>query len=228
MELISQGAEARVYKIDYLGVPAILKQRFKKTYRLPELDAKITKSRVLQEARSMYRCQKANIATPTIYDVCPEDSTLTMELISGLSIKELIYRYGKKPEAANFLKSVMTKIGKVLFSMHEINIIHGDLTTSNIMLNVNSIDADIDKESYKVVLIDFGLSYIDSHTEDKAVDLYVLERAFLSTHPESTHLFEDVLSSYMGDEKNGNKITKPILNRLEDVRLRGRKRSMIG
>ena len=32
------------------------------------------------------------------------------------------------------------------------------------------------------VLIDFGLSYNNTLAEDKAVDLYVLERAFTSAH----------------------------------------------
>jgi len=79
--------------------------------------------------------------------------------------------------------------------------------------------------------------------EDKAVDLYVLERAFASTHPDSEPMFASVLSAYatrMGKEW-------PVLHRrLEDgetasfiipdhtsyiisiVRLRGRKRSMVG
>jgi len=46
------------------------------------------------------------------------------------------------------------------------------------------------------VLIDFGLSYHSSLVEDKAVDLYVLERAFSSTHPDSEPLFALVLTAY--------------------------------
>ena len=38
-------------------------------------------------------------------------------------------------------------------------------------------------ESLQIALIDFGLSYVKNSAEDKAVDLYVLERAFVSTHP---------------------------------------------
>jgi tRNA A-37 threonylcarbamoyl transferase component Bud32 len=48
------------------------------------------------------------------------------------------------------------------------------------------------------VLIDFGLAYTSSLTEDKAVDLYVLERAFASTHPDSELLFGKVLEGYKG------------------------------
>ena len=45
-------------------------------------------------------------------------------------------------------------------------------------------------------MIDFGLSYVSTLAEDKAVDLYVLERAFASTHPDSEPLFTSVLTAY--------------------------------
>ena len=38
-------------------------------------------------------------------------------------------------------------------------------------------------------MIDFGLSYLKKSVEDKAVDLYVLEKAFISTHPEREQEF---------------------------------------
>lgn len=53
------------------------------------------------------------------------------------------------------------------------------------------------------VLIDFGLAYTSTLVEDKAVDLYVLERAFSSTHPDAEPLFASVLAAYaqkMGKE----------------------------
>ncbi|PSR84187.1 hypothetical protein PHLCEN_2v5475 [Hermanssonia centrifuga] len=75
------------------------------------------------------------------------------------------------------------------------------------------------------VLIDFGLAYVSNLVEDKAVDLYVLERAFSSTHPASEPLFASVLQAY---EKEMGKKWKAVGSRLDDVRLRGRKRSMVG
>ena len=41
-------------------------------------------------------------------------------------------------------------------------------------------------------MIDFGLSFQEGVAEDKGVDLYVLERAFLSTHPNTEKLFAEV------------------------------------
>ncbi|KAG6337194.1 hypothetical protein ID866_1908 [Astraeus odoratus] len=112
--------------------------------------------------------------------------------------------------------SLMGMIGVEIAKMHLADIIHGDLTTSNMILRRGSND---------LVLIDFGLAFHSTLVEDKAVDLYVLERAFASTHPDSAPLYGSVLASY---EKCMGKHWHPIKKRLDDVRLRGRKRSMVG
>ncbi|KAL8800781.1 MAG: hypothetical protein Q9200_007144 [Gallowayella weberi] len=76
----------------------------------------------------------------------------------------------------------------------------------------------------EIVLIDFGLATQSTQDEDKAVDLYVLERAFGSTHPELEEGFQEVLMAY-GESYKGAKV---VLKRLEEVRMRGRKKSMLG
>lgn len=111
---------------------------------------------------------------------------------------------------------LLNMVGVEIAKMHLADIIHGDLTTSNMMLRKGSND---------LVLIDFGLAYHSTLVEDKAVDLYVLERAFASTHPDAEPLFSSVLASY---EKRLGKHWSAIKKRLDDVRLRGRKRSMVG
>jgi len=124
-------------------------------------------------------------------------------------------------------ETLMELIGVEIAKMHQADIIHGDLTTSNMMLRhplsfKSPPGAPIPTA---LVLVDFGLAYQSSLVEDKAVDLYVLERAFSSTHPDSEPLFASVLKSY---EKQMGKDWVPIARRLADVRLRGRKRSMVG
>jgi len=114
----------------------------------------------------------------------------------------------------------MEMIGSEIAKMHKAEVIHGDLTTSNIMLRHPS-----SRGRAEIVLIDFGLAYVSNLVEDKAVDLYVLERAFSSTHPASEPLFALVLQGYAAQ---AGKDWKLIKNRLDDVRLRGRKRSMVG
>ncbi|GBE85637.1 EKC/KEOPS complex subunit BUD32 [Sparassis crispa] len=116
--------------------------------------------------------------------------------------------------------NIMQMIGTEIAKTHQADIVHGDLTTSNMLLRHPSSPKGV-----QLVLIDFGLAYTSALVEDKAVDLYVLERAFSSTHPASESLFASVLKAY---EVKMGKDWLPIARRLDDVRLRGRKRSMVG
>lgn len=114
------------------------------------------------------------------------------------------------------LERLAQKVGRILAAMHDEDVVHGDLTTSNMLLRPGG---ELD-----LVLIDFGLSYISALPEDKGVDLYVLEKAFLSTHPNTEALFEKLLQSYTAASKKSSAVIK----KLDEVRLRGRKRSMVG
>ncbi|KAI9470227.1 serine/threonine-protein kinase bud32 [Coemansia sp. RSA 989] len=205
--LIQQGAEARVYKTTIDGQEAIAKQRFSKGYRHPDLDLKLTRGRMNQEARSLVRCRENGIVVPKVIRVDKDSSTLYMEFIQGSTLKEWMFANSddKQQEA-----QTMTRVGQILHRMHSHNIIHGDLTTSNMIMDPTG----------ELVVIDFGLSQISSSAEDKAVDLYVLERAFVSTHPNSEQLFAGVLEAYGCDDASHG-----VLRRLEDVRMRGRKRT---
>ncbi|KAJ2809765.1 serine/threonine-protein kinase bud32 [Coemansia furcata] len=208
-ELIRQGAEARVYKTVVNGRPVIAKQRFSKSYRHPDLDVKLTRGRLNQEARSLKRCKENGIRVPDVIRVDKNSATLFIEFISGPTLKEWIIANASEEQE----KERMASVGRILHKMHSFDIIHGDLTTSNMIL----YNGD------QLVLIDFGLSQISPSTEDKAVDLYVLERAFISTHPNSERLFATVLEAYANSEA-----ARLTLRRLEDVRQRGRKRDMSG
>lgn len=117
------------------------------------------------------------------------------------------------------LNPIAQEIGRVLGKLHANNIIHGDLTTSNMLLVNNG------KDIPTVVLIDFGLSHVESSIEDKGVDLYVLERALISTHANVDQLFQVILSAYVKENK---KQSREVLKKLDEVRARGRKRTMVG
>lgn len=138
------------------------------------------------------------------------------------------YRHSQSAEGNTELVDLMARIGAAVGRLHACGIVHGDLTTSNIMLRpagaVTDAEPDIASTKGQVVLIDFGLAGMNVQEEDKAVDLYVLERAFGSTHPWAEEDFRHVLAAY-GDSYKGG---KTVLKRLEDVRMRGRKKSMLG
>lgn len=136
-----------------------------------------------------------------------------MEHIDSVTVKDYI----KSNSSQENLRLLGATIGKTVGVLHAENIIHGDLTTSNMLIRNGDVSS--------VSMIDFGLSSIENSVEDKGVDLYVLERALLSTHPNTEYLFEIILQSYCKANKRDGKET---LKKFDEVRLRGRKRSMVG
>lgn len=161
----------------------------------------------------------AGIPTPTLFYVDQEKNALIMEhFVHAITVRDFILSHPNWEESRD-VRELAINIGAMLAKLHKENIIHGDLTTSNMLLADPSDIASL-------TLIDFGLSHHENVAEHKGVDLYVLERAFLSTHPNTEKLFEILLKSY---EANGNKKTVgEVIAKLEEVRLRGRKRTMIG
>jgi len=249
--LVRQGAEAKVYKaylhgsqtsggVEANGEPILLKYRFNKQYRHPSLNTTLTRQRIAQEVRSLMKCLRSGVRVPGLRMVDAQEGVIGIEWIEGESVRVLL---GAKDEEADDTKEeddndhndieqhdplasfnttapqVMRLIGAEIAKMHGADVIHGDLTTSNMMLRRRS---DTQAE---VVLIDFGLSYVSALVEDKAVDLYVLERAFSSTHPDSEPLYQTVLDAY---SETNPKDWKAVGRKLDEVRLRGRKRSMVG
>ncbi|WFD02266.1 non-specific serine/threonine protein kinase [Malassezia obtusa] len=263
-QLVKQGAEAKVYRVvlyeretgvtlprgaaptETQAHAVLLKHRFFKRYRHPTLSASITHARTVWEARSLVRSARSGVAVPRVEFVDETRGVLGLEWIDGVSVRRWL---GGLPEdgeedaalPADVLPpteanqctwmadavACMDAIGAQLARMHCADVIHGDLTTSNMMLRTGP--------HMQLVLIDFGLASVSSFWEDKAVDLYVLERAFASTHPASQALFHRVLDSYAAHTEQhapkGGKAQNAwahIHARLQEVRLRGRKRSMVG
>lgn len=235
-QFIAQGAEARVWLVSNFiaNRDAIIKERFPKKYRIPELDKKLTTKRVVQEVRCMVKCRKNGIDTPVIYMVDQIKNQIYMEHVQGKTIKDY-FRHAYEPttNTSSTYSSygpacfqLAKEIGAIVASIHDADLVHGDLTTSNFMLrmNYNENKSSDNKEWESICVIDFGLGYGNPLPEDKAVDLYVLERAFTSTHRESEELVQTVLNSYFQHSKMGIDTKK----KFEEVRLRGRKRECFG
>ncbi|GCB19761.1 EKC/KEOPS complex subunit bud32 [Aspergillus awamori] len=280
MTLITQGAEAHLYKTTYLSptTPAALKIRPTKPYRHPILDRRLTRARVLQEARCLVRLVREGVNVPAVLavdwdinnknnnnggeggdnDVRGNGAWILMEWIEGCVVRVVIQRWeryiksragsgygsgvgakrqvdGEVKEQDNEIeeeekkvKGLLRRIGAAVGALHKAGVVHGDLTTSNLILRGADEGGDGDGVSPdmqgEVVLIDFGLASQSIQDEDRAVDLYVLERAFGSTHPRTEPLFGEVLEGYRASYRGSGSVLK----RLEDVRMRGRKRSMLG
>lgn len=221
-ELIKQGAEAKLYKGIYLGKPTVAKERFVKEYRHKSLDDYLTKERMKAEGRAIVRCKACGIRTPSLYLVDFHRRTIFMEYFEySISLKEFIE---DTPE--DVLYKVSLDIGKILATMHAANIVHGDLTSSNILVvNKNDLHKYDDINDLYYIFIDFGLAHLDCNTEDKGVDLYVLERGLSSTHNIAYKIFPKILEGYRNHCTSGY---REIFSKYEEVRARGRKRTMVG
>lgn len=143
----------------------------------------------------MARCLKIGVKTPIIRYVDVNRYCIVMDYISGNTVRDYInkslYKSRISPSCCEHLEDELHlycfKIGEIVAKLHNHNYIHGDLTTSNFLIEDGTGD---------LVLIDFGLTTVSSSAEDMGVDLYVLERAFISTHVNAEEL---VLLSTMSD-----------------------------
>ncbi|KAL9906478.1 EKC/KEOPS complex subunit bud32 [Glossina fuscipes] len=225
--LLKQGAEGRLYLGEYKSGKCLIKERFVKKYRHPDLDQQITRQRMKAESKAVSRCQAAGILVPRMLHMDLPERKIYMEFYeNAVTAKEYIERAVKEQKEQNeqreILKTLCERVGNIIGCMHAHNIIHGDLTTSNILINPKVNNNFID---YEVIFIDFGLSHYNQGAEDKGVDLYVLERALLSTHSEQPYLFEYILQAY---RKQCGEDEVSVVAKFEEVRARGRKRTMIG
>ncbi|KAF2759011.1 Serine/threonine-protein kinase BUD32, partial [Pseudovirgaria hyperparasitica] len=236
--LLTQGAEALVYRTTHPtpSQPAILKHRPAKPYRHPILDARLSRFRLLSEARMLLKAARAGICVPGVRAADWDAGWLVLEDVGSWTVRRVLREQDGKIDA------MLRRVGLEIAKLHRAGCVHGDLTTSNIMLR--SQDAPPDSTSAHatdtgavveegkppldapIVLIDFGLAQSSIQHEDRAVDLYVLERAFAATHPIAEPLFKIVLEAYA--TLKGYSDAKAVLRRLEDVRMRGRKKSMLG
>lgn len=216
MEFYKQGAESKIYSLLYLNQKAIVKERFSKQYRNKQLDYTIRKERTKAEAKAILKCKQGGIVTPVLYSIDLNNCKITMENINGQTVNDYLTNLNNKKLDDNAsLTKLLRNIGETIGKMHSLGVFHGDLTTSNILK----------KEDDTLVLIDFGLSHLNPSIEDKAVDLFVLERAFISTHSYFSDLFVAIIDGY----KNGYvSNVQPVINQLQSVRSRGRKRKQNG
>jgi TP53 regulating kinase-like protein len=195
--LIKKGAEADIYLVNWYGRKAISKVRVPKHYRHEFLDNEIRRYRTIHEASMLSGAKKTGIVCPFVYFVDPLHAEIIMEFIEGTNVKETI------------TSQLCSKIGCYTALLHDNNIIHGDLTTSNFIL------------SKKVVLVDFGLSYYSSRLEDKAVDIRLIKQVLESAHK---LVYEDGYRCFLKGYSKiaGEPKTEKILEKVGEIEQRGR------
>ncbi|MFQ6020911.1 MAG: KEOPS complex kinase/ATPase Bud32 [Candidatus Aenigmatarchaeota archaeon] len=198
MKIIKRGAEAILYlKDNYL-----VKERIKKGYRIKELDKSIRKTRTKKESKLLSEARRCNVPTPRIISVNENEFKIIMDFIEGERLKELL----NKTNNENRIK-LSREIGKSTGLLHKHGIIHGDLTTSNMIY----------KE--KIFFIDFGLGEFSQRLEDQGVDLALFKEALKSTH---FKFLNQIWKSFIKGYKETNTNWKKVLNTLDNIEKRGR------
>jgi Kae1-associated kinase Bud32 len=186
---IGRGAEAVIT----LEGGVVKKWRIPKSYRLPELDEEIRQERTMREARITSEARRCGVPTPIIKDVLKFD--LKMEHVDGQKLKDVITPH------------LSETVGEMVGKLHQAGIIHGDLTTSNMILRDG-----------RIYLIDFGLAFRELSVEAQGVDVHVYFQTLESTHDRPDELIEAFKLGYTKTFKGAG----AVLERVKEIKARGR------
>lgn len=188
MDVVYRGAEATLYRKKYLDIPVIKKERKPKKYRIREIDDIIRKERIKKEVKMIKKAREV-AKTPHTLQVNLEDHSITMEEIKGSTIKKRIEKNQENPTELG------KEIGQIIKKLHNKNITHNDLTTSNMI-----------RKNGEIFLIDFGMAENTHRVENKAMDLLVLKKMLKSTHWKvDQEIWKNVKKGYR-DEKTIKKL----------------------
>jgi len=203
--LIKKGAEASLFLKRWHGRKVIVKTRFPKRYRPAELDKKIRTYRTVHEPQLMHEAKRAGVPTPTVFLVDIENSAITMEFVEGKQVKQVLPHLPRKGQ-----QELCAQIGVLIGKMHRSGVVHGDLTTSNIILTGEG----------KIFLVDFGLGEKNSEAEARGVDLHLMKRALQSTHYQfAEDCFKHVLKGYSSVLRGDS---GKVFEKIREIERRGR------
>ncbi|MBS7624824.1 MAG: KEOPS complex kinase/ATPase Bud32 [Candidatus Bathyarchaeia archaeon] len=204
--LIKKGAEANIYLEDWCGRKVIFKRRNPKKYRIPELDKMIQIQRTKHEPQMIHKAKEAGVPTPIIFMVDLNEATIIMEYVEGKQVKQIL---NDLPSDERI--KICQQIGRLVGKLHKNGIIHGDLTTSNMILTDHG----------NIVFIDFGLSEQSMDIEERGVDLHLMKRSLASTHYQYVdECFNAIMEGY--EEIMGSETAKEVLKRVREIERRGR------
>lgn len=210
--MMKKGAEANLYLEPFTRVlhrggegKVVVKHRISKRYRIPEIDEGLRGSRTVLESKLFADAKRAGVPTPVIYEVDQVGMRIVMEFVEGKQVKLVLEKL--KPAARRRLCRL---IGRQVARLHRAGIVHGDLTTSNM----------IQTRGGKVYFVDFGLGEFNPSLEARGVDLHLLRRALQSIHFRITdEAYRAVMSGYRREFGEG---AGEVIKRAEEIERRGR------
>lgn len=201
MKFLKQGAEALIYEDEFDGQKVLVKERLKKRYRLAQIDEKLRKERTRQEIKLMSEARGHGIQTPKVISSDEKSWKIIMEKIDGVLVKDFLQK-------SKGFEKVCFHIGTETGKLHSSGIIHGDLTTSNMILGDG-----------KIYFLDFGLGRFSRRIEDMATDLNVFLEALRATHYDICDNCRRGFARGYGKE---NKKSEEVFERMRKIESRAR------
>ncbi|TFF99436.1 MAG: Kae1-associated serine/threonine protein kinase [Promethearchaeota archaeon] len=208
-KIIHKGAEANLYYGSWFDKKVIFKYRIPKKYRIEELDKTIRNARTLNEARALIRVKDYGLNVPQVYEIDTKNSIIVMKYIEGEKLRNALESLDNSRK-----EEIFKEIGRYIAILHMNGHIHGDITTSNIILTKN----------HKIFFIDFGLHEYSDSIEDKSVDLHLLKRILISTHGKDFNMcFNAFLRGYHQEyRKEATEESRQIMKNIDVIESRGR------
>ena len=167
MQRFHRGAEADLFLTKIGPWKAVVKRRVRKKYRIPQLDRHIRSERTTREASALSDAKRAGVRAPSVLSVDVEDFAIAMSFVDGgiaRSCLDLLPRHEQS--------IVLYEIGQQIGALHQAGLVHGDMTTSNIIISRNGLP----------FILDFGMSSYSSDPEDRGTDLHLLQRSVSTSH----------------------------------------------
>ena len=183
--LMVKGSESFIYCGSYLGKLTLIKERRPKKYRQNQLDGELRIQRLRIESRMIKSALNNNIKVPYLINIDLKSFSLSLEYIEGQNLGLLLSDPNFTSEYSNKL-TFFKEFGLIVSKLHDIEIIHGDLTPLNILVNTQ-------KEIY---ILDFGLSYYSNEIKDKSMDLFILFGSLKIFSHDNEDLFDMFLQGY--------------------------------
>ncbi|UCH04455.1 MAG: Kae1-associated serine/threonine protein kinase [Candidatus Thorarchaeota archaeon] len=204
-EQLTLGAESIIFRLDQWDREFILKHRPPKPYLLKAIDDLLKLSRTNRECKMLTVARSLGVPTPAVLWIDRKQHTIAMDFINGTQLKQLVSEASERK-----LRELCEEFGRLIGLLHDGGVVHGDPTTSNVI---------VDKQS-KVWLIDFGLAEMNATVEMKGVDIHLMRRAFETTHWD----LEDTMleSALVGYRRTMREEAEEVLSRANEIRTRGR------
>ncbi|TFG56412.1 MAG: Kae1-associated serine/threonine protein kinase [Methanomassiliicoccus sp.] len=202
MQVIRRGAEAEIRRDVWMGRNVLIKSRIPKTYRHPTLDRSLRAHRTKMEARLLQEARSCGVPTPIVYDIDLEKAELCMQEIDGPRVKDALATASKEE-----VRRICQEIGRMVARMHGHGMTHGDLTTSNMIM-----------EDERIWFIDLSLGTKAASMEEMGVDLHLLKEAFQSTHSDMLYAYDMIVETYAQELPRG----REVLAKVKDIEERGR------